>query len=202
MPIPLIAGLISTVGPAIVKGAKKMFQKAASKGAEKVLEGAGTALGTKVSNALNPREAALARGDEMTHVQQQMLDFNANEAQKNRDFQQSMFNQQTALADSAMQRQVKDYQAAGLNPALMYGNGAGAGAAMPTAGSGDSASAPSAGGVANLSDLFQMQKIDAELSYMKAQEELVKAQAGKTRAETAGQDVQNLYAESYWKNQI
>ena len=93
MPIPLIAGLISTVGPAIVKGAKKLFQAKAAKAiagkiGDKVLDSASTALGNKLNSALNPEEAALARGDKMSNVQQQMLDFNASEAQKNRDFQQ------------------------------------------------------------------------------------------------------------------
>lgn len=203
MAIPLIAGLISTVGPAIVKGAKKLFQKKAAQAVGgKIADSVGGALGNKLSSALNPKEAALARGDILSNAQQQIMDFNASEAQKNRDFQQSMFDQQTQLANTEMQRKVADYQAAGLNPAALMGSGSVAGASLPTAGSGSAASAPSGGAAGNLSDLFQMQKIEAEISYMKAQEEAVKAAAAKTKSETTGQDIQNQYAESYWKNQI
>ena len=71
MAIPLIAGLISTVGPAIVKGAKKLFQKKAAQAiGGKVSDAVGGALGTKLTSALNPKEAALARGDILSNAQQ------------------------------------------------------------------------------------------------------------------------------------
>ena len=195
MAIPLIAGLISSVGPAIVKGAKKLFQKKAAQAiGGKVADAVGGALGTKLTSALNPKEAALARGDVLSNAQQQMMDFNASEAQKNRDFQQSMFDQQTQLANTEMQRKVADYKAAGLNPAALMGGASAAGASLPSAGSGDSASAP-AGAAGNLSDLFQMQKMEAEISYMKAQ-------TSKVEAEAKGQDIDNANKPEYWNKQL
>lgn len=91
-------------------------------------------------------------GSRMTNAEQQANAFNAAEAEKNRQFQQGMFDQQVALENSAYQRKVADMQAAGINPMIAAG---GAGAAVPAAGSGSAAASvqPSGAGL-NLGSLL------------------------------------------------
>lgn len=73
-------------------------------------------------------------------------EFNAQEAQKQREFEEHMSN-------TAYQRAVKDMQKAGLNPAAMYGGGAGGAASTP---SGASASGQPGGHLNILSGVAQV----------------------------------------------
>ena len=64
-------------------------------------------------------------GSDLTEAAKKQNAFNAEEAQKGRDFEERMSN-------TAYQRQVNDMKSAGVNPALMYANGAD-GASTPSA---------------------------------------------------------------------
>lgn len=92
---------------------------------------------TDRNNAWSAQQAATQR-DWQARQAQIAMDFNAAEAAKNRDWQQMM-------SDTAHQREVRDLQAAGLNPVLsaMGGNGASvtSGASASTSGAGTGASA-------------------------------------------------------------
>lgn len=69
-------------------------------------------------------------------------EFNAQEAQKQRDYEERMSN-------TAVQRQVEDMKSAGINPAMAYVNGA-TGASTPTGSSAHSSAGGGANGVASL----------------------------------------------------
>lgn len=121
----------------------------------------GSFFGQQSANAANAKEAAKAR------------DFNAAEAEKNRQFQDRM-------SSSSWQRGVKDIEAAGLNPALAYGQG---GASSPS-GSTGSASAPhlesSLG--AGVSSAQRALSMAAQVEQMKAQKAATAAQVSESLA--------------------
>lgn len=85
--------------------------------------------GTSILNSLfDPKggEAALNQFDSQYQLQKDQQAFNAEEAQKARDWQAEMSN-------SAFQRSMVDLKAAGINPALAYMNPANSGSAVNSA---------------------------------------------------------------------
>lgn len=110
----------------------------------------------------------------------------ASESQRNREFQQYMSN-------TEYQRGVADMQAAGVNPALLYGNGAGP-ASTPA---GATASASAANSVSpnsgmSMSDIMaiamlpqQMKQIKADVNLKQANADLASANALKARTDAA-----------------
>lgn len=107
-------------------------------------------------------------------------DFNSQEAQKNRDFQRQMFDAENAYNDP--KAAVARLQAAGLNPALAYGNFANSAGAMSGSAASSSGSVnpamPDWSGIGSAGRAF----LDGEL--IKAQTRNVNAQAAKVEAET------------------
>lgn len=113
---------------------------------------------------------------------------NAKQAQLNRDFQERMSN-------TAYQRGVKDLKAAGLNPALAYGQG---GASAPT-GSTATMDNPARG---LGSSAAQVMALRNSTSLTKAQIAAATAQAAKTQAETRNQEIENEVAAERAKLEI
>lgn len=112
---------------------------------EKVNGGAGTSVFDKITGA------------HLTGAQQEANAFNANEAQKQRDFEQQM-------SSTSYQRQVADLQNSGLNPALAMSSG---GASTPSGASASSV-APESG--SSLGDVLQLLSFRKE--YEKTQSEI------------------------------
>lgn len=128
-------------------------------------------------------------GSELTGAEQQANAFSSQEAQKEREWQEQM-------RATNYQTQVADMQAAGVNPAVLYGNGA-----SSSTPSGASASSVAPNAPASLSDMMQlimlkkqMKKLDAETENIKSQSKLNEKSAAKTEAETG---LVTLQAEYY-----
>lgn len=97
--------------------------------------------------------------------------FTASEAEKQRQWEADMQN-------TAYQRQVKDMQAAGINPALAMSNG------QPSTPSGAAAQSVSPGSSGmNMSDLMQIMMLPAQRKLINAQAKATEANADKSRAE-------------------
>lgn len=121
----------------------------------------------------------------LTGKEREQNEFNALEAEKARDFNaaeaEKARNFQADQAATQYQRGVADMQAAGLNPALAYGQG-GASAMQ-----GVSASGPAASGSAspmNLSDVVEIAKLKKDLELADANIEKTKSEARYTEAQT------------------
>lgn len=150
---------------------------------------------------LMPFEYSLQTRRHLTGAEREQNAFNAEQAQIQRNFTQDIFNQQVALENTAVQRQVQDMQKAGVNPALMYQNGSGAGAGTPSAGSGAAASG-SPSGAPNLSGFFQLGLIGAQIQNLEAQAAQSRANAALLESKTEGQNIENRYSDAYWERQI
>lgn len=102
-----------------------------------------------------------ATGSGLTNAQVLQNDWNADQAQEQRDWEERMDN-------TKYQRQVNDMQSAGLNPAMMYGQGYTASTPSGSAASGSSVASPS-GGV--LDSILNVVFAKQRLSNLRAEEE-------------------------------
>lgn len=101
--------------------------------------------------------------EDLTGEQKAMNQFNLDEAQKQRDWEEQMSN-------TAYQRQVKDMQAAGVNPAMAM---SGSGASTP---SGVAATASAGSSVLSFSDLMQLFMMPLQKKLMESQSQMYRDQ--------------------------
>lgn len=130
----------------------------------------------------------------LTGAQQEQNAFNASEADKNRAFnaEQAQLNRdfQAEQAATQWQRGVADMRAAGLNPALAYGQG-GASAMSGAMASGTPASGSQSNfAPSSLSELMQ-------LSLLEKQGRMMDEEIRGKQLENEGQDIANAIAETY-----
>lgn len=85
-------------------------------------------------------------------------EYNKTEAQKNRDWQEYMSN-------TAMQRAVKDYEAAGLSPAMMFAGSGGNSASTPS-GSSAQISKPEFGIAGVMNSIANILNTDRKIDYL------------------------------------
>lgn len=133
-----------------------------------------------------------------TNSEQSAMDYNAEQAQINRDFQSAeaqkarQWQEDFYTQYQSPQAQVRQYQAAGLNPALMYGRGAtpapsASAASNGPAGDTTAVGLPSVDSASLLSLLFGAAKLPSEI-------DLLNAQADDFRASATGKDIQNAFS--------
>lgn len=145
---------------------------------------AGSSLLGSLFSSYSQKKAIAAQREENALNRQ----FNMEEAQKSRDFQREMFNAENEYNDP--KRVVSRLMAAGINPALAFGDFANSASAA-----GGSAPASSSGGISPvMPDWSGIQSagrsfLDAEL--LKAQTRNINAQAAKTESETPWVDQLN-----------
>lgn len=127
-----------------------------------------------------------------------VMDFNSSEASINRDFQSAeaqkarQFQEDMYTQYQSPQAMVRQYQEAGLNPALMYGRGV-TPVALSSASNGPSGSSASAsvGGIAGVDSLISM---FSNLAKLPSEVDLMSAQSEDLRASALGKNIQNSYS--------
>lgn len=137
-------------------------------------------------------------GRGQTNAERAAQDFSAQQAQINRDFQSAeaqkarQWQEDFYTQYQSPQAQVRQYQDAGLNPALMYGRGA-----TPAASASNASNGPSgdtASGVVTPADPSSLLNMVFGMAKLPSEIDLLNAQADDFRASATGKDIQNAYS--------
>lgn len=115
-------------------------------------------------------------GSDLTPAEQMTNQINISEAQKQRDYEER-------LANTQYQRGVVDMKAAGVNPALLYGNGA---SPAPTPAGATATAISPAAGMLSFGDLVGLLKLPLEMAQMKAN-------VDNTNIRNKGEELKNQY---------
>lgn len=137
-------------------------------------------------------------GRGQTNADRAAQDFSAEQAQINRDFQSAeaqkarQWQEDFYTQYQSPQAQVRQYQDAGLNPALMYGRGATPASSASTASNGPSGD--TAAGVVTPADPSSLLNMVFGMAKLPSEIDLLNAQADDFRASATGKDIQNAYS--------
>lgn len=134
-----------------------------------------------------------ATGSDLTNAERQTMDWNAAQAQENRNFQSAEAEKARQWQEDYYQQyespqaRIRQYEEAGLNPALLYGSQVGSGNAPSTsvpAGDAASVGLPSSGAGDLLSFIGQMMSIKSMINNNNAGADAKRADAENKRADT------------------
>lgn len=152
-----------------------------------------------------------ATGSDLTSAERQTMDWNAQQAQENRTFQSAeaekarQWQEEYYNQYESPQARIRQYEEAGLNPALLYGSQIGTGSAPSTSvPSGDSASVgmPSSSAGELLSFIGQMLSIKSIINKNNADALNAEAEADNKRADTKLKDLEYEWNPKLFQSEI
>lgn len=152
-----------------------------------------------------------ATGSDLTNAERQTMDWNASQAQDNRNFQSAEAEKARQWQEDyynqyeSPQAKIRQYEDAGLNPALLYGSQLGSGAAPSTsvpAGDAASVGLPSSGFGDLLSFIGQMMSIKSLINKNNADADNASADAENKRADTGLKKQQFEWNPKLWQSEI
>lgn len=150
-------------------------------------------------------------GSDLTNAERQTMDWNAQQAEANRSFQSAEAEKARQWQEDyynqyeSPQARIRQYEDAGLNPALLYGSQLGSGSAPSTSvPAGDSASVamPSSGAGDLLSFIANMMSIKSLINNNNAGADAKRAEADNKRADTELKKQQYEFNPQLWKSEI
>lgn len=150
-------------------------------------------------------------GSDLTNAERQTMDWNAQQAEVNRSFQSAEAEKARQWQEDyynqyeSPQARIRQYEDAGLNPALLYGSQLGSGSAPSTSvPAGDSASVglPSSGAGDLLSFIGQMMSIKSLINNNNAGADAKRAEADNKRADTKLKEQQYQWNPKLFQSEV
>lgn len=152
-----------------------------------------------------------ATGADLTNAERQTMDWNAAQAQENRNFQSAeaekarQWQEDYYTQYESPQARIRQYEEAGLNPALLYGQNIGSGTAPSTSvpsGASASVGLPSSGAGDLLSFIGQMMSMKSLINKNNADADNASADAENKRADTGLKNQQKEWNPKLFQSEI